>query len=179
MNAPSHNSTLNTQHPTLPYRVRQLLAALRARVRPEERALVARTLTPGELRLFDSMPTYDQRHCLDVHDTLARAGHADPLLLRAALIHDCGKVDDDGRPMHLGWYVAATLLKRIPSLYIAAAGPRSPLRPIRIYAEHAWHGARLAQAAGCPPAMVDAIRTYHDPAPTGMAATLQWADQQH
>jgi hypothetical protein len=139
--------------------------------------MVIRTLTAGELRLFDSMPAYDQRHCLDVHRTLARAGHGDPLLLRAALIHDCGKVDDDGRPMSLSWYVFATLLKRLPALYIAVG--RGPLRPICIYAEHAWRGSRLAEAAGSPPEVVDALRHYHDPAPTGMAATLQWADQQN
>jgi hypothetical protein len=178
---PWHNSTLNTQHSTLPYRARQFFAALRAKVSADERALVARTLTPGEQILFDCMPLYDQRHCLDVYHTLAEAGHRDPLLLRAAIIHDCGKVDDDGRTMGLGWYILATLLKRLPALYLAAAAAsgRGPLRPIRIYAEHAWRGAQMAAAAGSPPEIVYALRHYHDPAPAGMAEILQWADEQH
>jgi hypothetical protein len=175
----SHNSALNTQHSTLAYRARQFFAALRAEVSPAERALVARTLTGGERRLFDQMPTYDQRHCLDVYHTLVDAGQRDPLLLRAAIIHDCGKVDDDGRPMGLGWYIMATLLKRLPALYIAAAAGRARLRPIQIYAEHAWRGAGMAAEAGSPPEIVDTLRHYHDPAPTGMAAILQWADEQH
>jgi hypothetical protein len=146
----------------------------------DERALVARSLTTGELRLFNLMPTYDQRHCLDVYQTLVDAGHSDPLLLRAAIFHDCGKVDDDGRPMGLGWYILATLLKKLPALYLAAAASgRGPLRPIRIYAEHAWRGAQMAAAAGSPPEIVAILRHYHDPAPTGMAAILQWADEQH
>lgn len=162
--------------PGLPYRARQLFAALRARVSAEERALVEAALTPAELRLFAAMPAYDQRHCLDVRRTLAEAGHADPLLLRAAIIHDCGKVDDAGRPMSLPWYVLTTLLKRSPGLYLAAA---RLLPPVAVYADHARRGARMARAAGSPPPIVEAISRYHDPAPAGLAALLKWADEQN
>lgn len=162
--------------PELLYRARQFRAALEARVGPDELVAAQALLTPAEWRLFSMMPRYDQRHCLDVYATLAAAGHADPLLLRAALVHDCGKVDDNGRPMALGWYVLATVLKRAPGLYLLAA---RVLRPVAVYAEHAWRGARMAAAAGSPPEMVEALRHYHDPAPTGRAALLQWADEQH
>ncbi|MCU0491902.1 MAG: hypothetical protein MUD01_09960 [Chloroflexaceae bacterium] len=161
------------------YRVRQFVAALRATVSAEELALVNRTLTPAEGLLFASMPAYDQRHCLDVYWTLQRAGYTDELLLRAAMFHDCGKVDE-GRPMPLLWYTLATLLKRLPPLYQAlAASGRGPLRPLRVYAEHAWRGAHLAAAAGSPPDIIVTIRHYHDVAPQGRAALLKWADEQH
>jgi hypothetical protein len=171
-----HSGAKAPKPPELPYRARQFVAALRARVSAEERALLAATLSPAELRLFEAMPTYDQRHCLDVRHTLEAAGHTDPLLLRAAAFHDCGKVDDAGRPMALPWYVAATILKRAPALYLAAA---RLLPPIAVYAEHAWRGAKMAEAAGSPPAVVAAIRHYHDPAPAGLAALLKWADEQN
>ena len=164
---------------SLAYRARQFFAALRAQVSPAEQALVAATLTPAEHYLFTAMPIYDQRHCLDVYATLIAAGHTDPLLLRAAIIHDCGKVDDRGRPMPLLWYVAATVLKGRPGLYLAAARLGGPLAPIAVYAEHAARGARMAHAAGSPPELVATIRHYHDPAPTGRAAVLKWADEQH
>lgn len=142
---------------------------------------MAHMLTPAEQRLFAAMPVYDQRHCLDVYYTLCAAGHNDPFLLRAAIIHDCGKVDDDGRPMTLRWYTWATLLRRLsPPLYqAAAASGRGWLRPIRIYAEHAWRGSRMAAAADSPPEIVTTLRHYHDAAPSGRAALLQWADEQH
>jgi len=162
--------------PELFYRVRQFRAALAARIGPDELVAAQALLTPAEWRLFSMMPRYDQRHCLDVCATLAAAGHADPLLLRAALVHDCGKVDDAGRPMALGWYALATVLKRAPGLYLLAA---RTVRPVAVYAEHAWRGARMAAAAGSPPEMVEALQHYHDPAPTGRAALLQWADEQH
>lgn len=167
----------HTLHPaSFAYRARQFFAALGARVSPAELALVARTLTPAERRLFEAMPVYDQRHCLDVYATLVAAGHADPILLRAAIFHDCGKVDDRGRPMPLAWYVLATILKRFPGLYLAAARFADP---VAVYAAHAWRGAAMAAAAGSPPELVAALRHYHDPAPSGRAALLQWADEQH
>jgi hypothetical protein len=164
---------------TLTYRLQQFRAALRAQVSIDEQALVRRRLTPAEYTLFERMPRYDQRHCLDVYHTLVAAGHTDPLLLRAALIHDCGKVADDGRPMALGWYILATVLKRVPALYIALGRPGTPLQPVQRYAEHAWRGAALAAGAGSPPALIMALRHYHDPEPQGLAAVLQWADEQH
>jgi hypothetical protein len=166
---------------TLAYRVRQFRTAVRANVSDEEHALVARLLAPAELPLFEAMPAYDQRHCLDVFYTLREAGHDDLLLLRAALFHDCGKVDDDGTPMSLPWYIAASLLKSLaPPLYrLLAMSGRGPLRPLRVYAEHAWRGSRMAARAGSPAAIVETLRHYHDPNPAGMAALLHWADEQH
>ncbi len=165
---------------SLTYRIGQFRAALHAQVSEAERHLVATLLSPSEQCLFALMPTYDQRHCLDVYHTLVTANHTDPILLRAALIHDCGKVDDDGRPMGLFWYVVATIIKRWPALYLALAKDGyGPLRPLRVYAEHAWRGARMAAQAGAPDEMITILRHYHDPAPQGMAALLQWADQQH
>lgn len=163
-------------HAELTYRASQLFKALRATLTPAERATLVATLTPAELRLFEAMPLYDQRHCLDVRRTLVDAGYTDPLLLRAAAFHDCGKVDDAGRPMPLPWYVVATILKRSPGLYLAAA---RLLPPVAVYADHARRGARMARAAGSPEPIVDALRHYHDPAPCGMAALLKWADEQN
>jgi hypothetical protein len=35
----------------------------------------------------------------------------------------------------------------------------------------------MAAAAGCPAEIVETIRHYHDPAPSGRAAMLHWADE--
>ncbi|WP_322814434.1 HDIG domain-containing metalloprotein [Chloroflexus sp.] len=161
---------------SLSYRIRQFRSAVHACITPAEYDLVRRLLTPAEQRLFDQMPRYDQRHCLDVYYTLVDAAEQDEFLLRAALYHDCGKVDDHGRPMALGWYVLATILKRWPALYLIAA---RFLPPIALYAGHAARGAQMAAAAGCPPEIVETIRHYHDPNPRGRAARLQWADEQN
>jgi len=165
---------------SIPYRLSQFFRALTARLTPEERALVAAALSPNELRLFERMPHHDQRHCLDVFRLLRRGGYDDPLLLRAALLHDCGKVDDDGRPIPLLYYGLFVMLKRVaPALYIwAARVGRGPLWPFAIHAAHDQRSARLAEAAGSPPELVATLHDYAERRITERTRALSWADNQ-
>src|SRR3954452_23828791 len=162
------------------YRWRQFTTALAARLTPEERSLVAATLSPAELRLFARMPRHDQRHCLDVYRLLVGGGYADPLLLRAALLHDCGKVDDDGRPIPLLYYGLFVVLKWVaPALYAwAARNGRGLLRPFTIHAAHDERSALLAEAAGSPPEIVATLHDYAERRVTERTRALSWADSQ-
>jgi hypothetical protein len=162
------------------YRLSQFFSALLARVTPEERALAAAALSPNELRLFERMPRHDQRHCLDVFSLLRRGGYDDPLLLKAALLHDCGKVDDDGKPLPLLYYGIFVVLKGIaPALYAwAARFGRGPLRPFAIHATHDLRSARLAEAAGSSPELVATLRDYAERRVTERTTALSWADNQ-
>src|SRR5262245_41276230 len=162
------------------YRLRQFFAALTARLPLADRELVAATLSPAEFALFERMPRYDQRHCLDVCTTLRAAGYDDPLLLRAALLHDCGKVDDQGRPIPLLYYGLFVVLKRLaPALYAwAARDGRGPLRPFAIHTAHDQRSARLAEPAGSPPEPVATLRDYAERRITERTRALSWADNQ-
>ena len=162
------------------YRWRQFTAAVAARLTPEERSLVAVVLSPAELRLFERMPWHDQRHCLDVYALLRRGGYDDPLLLRAALLHDCGKVDDDGRPIPLPYYGLFVVLKwGAPALYAwAARDGRGPLRPFAVHIAHDERSARMAEAAGSPPELVATLRDYAERRTTERTRALSWADSQ-
>jgi hypothetical protein len=162
------------------YRLGQLRTALTARLTEEERALVTAALSPNELRLFERMPRHDQRHCLDVFQLLQRGGYQDPLLLRAALLHDSGKVDDNGRTIPLLYYGLFVVLKRAaPALYFwAARVGRGPLRPFAIHAAHDQRSAHLAEAAGSPPELVATLRDYAERRITERTAALSWADNQ-
>jgi len=163
------------------HRLRQFFAAVGAHVSIEERVLVVRLLGPGELRLFERMPRFDQRHCLDVYHTLVRAGHTDPLLLRAALIHDCGKVGDHGRTIPLLYYGLFVVLKKYaPSLYQRAARDgRGLLWPFAVHAAHERRSALLAEMAGSPPDLVGILRDYAARRVTERTAALLWADEQN
>jgi hypothetical protein len=162
------------------YRLTQLITALTANLTLDERALVAQALSPSELRLFERMPHYDQRHCFDVFQLLWHGGYDDPLLLRTALLHDCGKLDDAGRPIPLVYYGVFVVLKRfVPALYAwAARNGRGILRPFAVHATHDERSARLAEAAGSPPELVATLRDYAARRVTDRTKALSWADNQ-
>jgi hypothetical protein len=72
-------------------KVRRFTRYFTGRVSAAERRDLAARLTPSQLALFDAMHHADQRHGLDVVTALRAAGHAQPELLLAGLLHDCGK----------------------------------------------------------------------------------------
>lgn len=139
---------------------------------------MAALLPAAEQQLFARMPVFDQRHCLDVCQTLERGGYTDPMLLRAALIHDIGKIDDQGQPIPLAYYGLFVVLRKLaPWLYQrAAADGRGLLRPFAVHATHEQRSAESAATAGCSPELVAVLRDYAAKQPTWAAQALAWAD---
>jgi hypothetical protein len=172
-------------------RVRQFLRAVFARVRPGEIAALETLLTPEQMALFRRMERGDQRHCLDVMDTLRRAGHADRDLLQAALLHDAAKSasGDDKAPVRgpllrlTVWHrTAVVLMQRYTPGWLArlAADGRGWRRPFALHVQHAQASAELAAQAESAPKVVAAIRGHHQPdANDRRAALLRWADEQN
>jgi hypothetical protein len=132
------------------HRVGQFVAHVRARVAPEEAALARRVLAAPLGDLFDGMPVADRRHALDVAGRLLAAGHDDPDLLAAALLHDVAK----GRRMRLWHRIAGVLLEALaPAVLrrLASPDPRSWRHPFHLYLHHADLSAQLVVAAGGSP----------------------------
>ena len=160
-------------------RVGQFFRALFARVEPQEIAQVARDLTPDQFALFARMQRVDQRHSLDVWNTLRAAGHDDPLLLRAALLHDVGKA---AARLSIWHRVAFVLTKRFAPDWLARldGDVKGWKAPFAAYARHALRSSDWAAQAGSDPRVVACIRGHHDPdEPDRRSATLRWADEQH
>ena len=139
------------------HRVAQFVAHVRARVGPEEQAFAHRVLPAGSVALFEAMPVADRRHALDVAARLAAAGHDDPDLLAAALLHDAAK----GRRMRLFHRIGGVLLEAFaPAVLrrLARADPGSWRYPFHLYLHHADLSADLTTAAGCSPRVAAFIR---------------------
>jgi hypothetical protein len=74
------------------HRVTQFWRHTAARIDAQDLARAREVLGPTLLPLFQALPVNEQRHGLDVLATVERLeSHPDPLLRRAALLHDLGK----------------------------------------------------------------------------------------
>jgi hypothetical protein len=157
------------------HRVGQFVAHVRARVEPAEEAFAARLLSPGALELFNAMPVADRRHGLDVAEKLLAAGHDDPDVLGAALLHDAAK----GHRMRLWHRVGGVLLGSLaPSLLrrLASPDPGSWRHPFHLYLHHEPMSAELAMMAGCTPRLAAFIRGTADGADARLQRALTAAD---
>ena len=172
-------------------RIRQFFRATFARVHPDEVAALATILTPEQMALFRCVDRIDQRHSLDVMNTLRQAGHDDRALLQAALLHDAGKsvltdrpaVGDGPLQRLTVWHrTAVVLMQRNTPGWLArlAADGRGWKRPFALHVRHAQNSAELARRTGSTPEVVAAIRGHHEPEPNDRrAALLRWADEQN
>ena len=111
-------------------RVKQFYRAITARITMADRAWVEETLPAAAKPLFYDMHPADQYHALNVAKTAMRlwgeapAGDRD-LLLRAALLHDVGRVQGDmdimgkvpvssQRPILAGWAISSMSITSTP-----------------------------------------------------------------
>lgn len=163
------------------YRVEQFFRALTARVSDEEVRRATRALTPEAQSLFRRQTIQDQRHALAVYHTLRQAGHEDPHLLAAALLHDAGKATARLSAVHRSIIVLLGCLAP-PLLTRLGQGESGWNRPFVIHAQHPVIGARWAEEAGCPPLTVALIRRHEEESADGsteedrLLAALQAAD---
>jgi hypothetical protein len=118
----------------------------------------------------------DQRHGLDVVAALRAAGHAQPELLLAGLLHDCGK----GRGLRVwhrvGWSLGERYGASIEHALERLPGFRAAFATMR---DHAARSAELAAAAGASVATVELIRNQAEPTDETLGRALLLADQQN
>ena len=127
------------------YRIWQLWRALTGRLTADEHVYAQQTLTPAEYALFIRMPPYDQRHGMDVARVLGRLGVTEASVLALALLHDIGKVGDDGRALSLWWYGVNVLVQPLPVLRDWLL-PR--YEPLRRSMTHEQRSLAMASAGG-------------------------------
>jgi len=141
-------------------RSRQAVRHALARVSPAERLALARWLAPGQLALFESMPRADQRHGIDVVAALAAAGHDDPDLRLAGLLHDAAKGPTVRLWHRVAWSLGERYGGRVGDRFAALPGFAAPFERLR---QHAERSAELALAAGCSARVAALIRAQAGP----------------
>jgi len=151
-------------------RVKQLMAAVTAKITLEDRRFIEQYLQGKEQPLFWAMNLPDQRHALNVAYTAQQLGskhkHIDRnLLIKCALLHDVGKIKGDVSTIDkimtvIGHTVAPNWAKHWGRL-----GRGSKLANCRhafyIYFHHARRSAALLKTIGASSQMIEIISKHH------------------
>ena len=154
-------------------KTRQFRAHLRAKVRPQERAVLAAWTTPAQRRLFDSMHVADQRHGLDVVASLRADGVKDRDVLLAGLLHDAGK-GDTGLWPRVAYSLGQAYGPWVWSVAGVWPGMGASIGRLR---DHADRSAVLAVEARCSPRTVELIRHQDAPTDPEFGEMLKLADE--
>ena len=157
-------------------RVGQFWRHASARVSEQERVAVERLLGPALWPLFAELPVNDQRHGLDVLDTIRRLeDKPDRLLQQAALLHDVGKAGAE-----------FSVVERSLTVFLRAVSPRLLQLVLRArpgfaqrhdaYVDHARIGAERLRAAGAPDLAAIVAEHHARGATSEITRRLQRAD---
>lgn len=164
------------------YRVKQYWWLWTAReLSAEQLATIEQALSPAEWQLFQQFSKSDKQHSYRVFDLLHQAGHTNPDLLTAALLHDIGKTR-----LRITWIdrVISTLGSLLVSKRAQQWGlvppPYGWRKPFVIKAKHPAWGAEMAQQINSRPTAIALIAHHQDKNSHDdrLLELLQWADDQ-
>lgn len=168
------------------YRLKQLYDAMFPQVEAQENAWLASVLTSTELALFSRQALTEQRHALDVAADLTEQNEvltslygekSYQNLIKAALLHDCGK---SLFKLRLWQRIYIVVMSYFPSSVpsIVSKKPNILGKTLLIYKRHPVWGRRLAAKAGAGPEIQFLIEKHHSP-----QKPLEWvlseADNRH
>lgn len=152
-------------------RIKQVIAAVTAKITVEDEAFVADNLDAAGQNLFWGMNLPDQRHALNVaYTALKLAGHVDGIdrgmLVKSALLHDVGKIKGDVSTVDKIITVLAHKFAAGWAERWGHPGRGSTLDNVRhafyIYFNHADRSASLLERAGAPRQLIEIVRKHHE-----------------
>lgn len=154
-----------------------------AKLSPEDEQFLSEYLDDPGRFLFSQMSKIDQHHSIAVaRQVMVEAAHSDGLemnlLIKAALLHDVGKVEGDFNFLSR---ILVGLVKRVrPTL----RGKLAVTYPVTFWQKigygcyvdlvHPARGAHMARAFGIESSVVEMIRHHHDPPRQGQRMELTW-----
>jgi putative nucleotidyltransferase with HDIG domain len=163
-------------------RVKQVIAALTARITEQDRCFIIHYLDAAQAKLFWQMNLPDQRHALNVAYTALELATIDctvdqELLTKCALLHDVGKIKGD---VSTADKIITVILDKVAPCWVrqwGRLGRGSKVANLRhaiyIYYNHAARGAAMLRELGAPELMAEIVSRHHQAPTTGEPAELQ------
>ena len=132
-------------------------------------------LPRAEYQIYSTMDARDREHAGRVaRRLLALKPDSSNVLIRAALLHDCGKQIRLYRWRERVW----AGLQPIPKLdFDGLVRQKRPLTPLEIRALHPQLGATLIRAAGGDPRVAEIVEKHHQPFDDPDAAWIHAVDE--
>ena len=142
------------------YRVKQFYRSMIAKLNDEDLDFLKIHLETHELQLFNQLPTYDQKHCInvarDVKSTCSKRMVQSKDLIKVALLHDIGKIYNSMNPIDKSIMV---LMNSITKGKIKAY---KKIKNVNVYYNHGDIGYNLLGKYGYDDRFLFLVKNHHN-----------------
>lgn len=142
------------------YRVKQFYRSMVSRINDEDIDFIKMYLEPYELQLFNQLPKYDQKHCINVARDLKLTCNQRNLkyqkLIKVALLHDIGKIYNSMNPIYKSIMVIMhNITKGKMKLY-------KNIKNVNVYYNHGDIGYNLLRKYGYDDRFLFLVKNHHN-----------------
>ena len=142
------------------YRVKQFYWSMVSKLNDEDIDFIKLYLETYELQLFNQLPTYDQKHCInvarDVKSTCNQRKLQSKDLIKVALLHDIGKIYNSMNPIDKSIMV---IMHNITNGRLKAY---NKTKNVNIYYNHGDIGYNLLRKYGYDDRFLFLIKNHHN-----------------
>ncbi|MGH4117202.1 HDIG domain-containing metalloprotein [Clostridium sp.] len=142
------------------YRVKQFYLSMISKINDEDINFLKIYLESYELQLFHQLPTYEQKHCInvarDVKTTSNQRHLESKTLIKVALLHDIGKIYNSMNPINKSIMV---IMNNITNGKIRAYKKN---RNVNIYYNHGDIGYNLLKKYGYDDRFLFLVKNHHN-----------------
>ena len=142
------------------YRVKQFYWSMVSKINDEDIDFLKMHLETYELQLFNQLPTYDQKHCVnvarDVKATCNQRKLQAKYLIKVALLHDIGKIYNSMNPIDKSIMV---IMHKITNGKIKA---HKKIKNVNTYYNHGDIGYNLLRKYGYDDRFLFLVKNHHN-----------------
>ncbi|MFT5874408.1 MAG: putative nucleotidyltransferase with HDIG domain [Clostridium sp.] len=142
------------------YRIKQFYRSIVSKINDEDIDFLKIYLEIHELQLFNQLPTYDQKHCInvarDVKSTCNKRKLQSSFLIKVALLHDIGKIYNSMNPLDKSIMV---IMNKITKGKIRK---HNKIKNINIYYNHGDIGYSLLKKYGYDDRFLFLVKNHHN-----------------
>ena len=142
------------------YRVKQFYRSIIAKLNDEDLDFLKTYLEIHELQLFNQLPTYDQKHCVnvakDVKSTCNQRMLQSKDLIRVALLHDIGKIYNSMNP------IDKSIMVLMNSITKGKIKSYNKIKNVNVYYNHGDIGYNLLGKHGYDDRFLFLVKNHHN-----------------
>ncbi|MBU3182205.1 HDIG domain-containing metalloprotein [Clostridium psychrophilum] len=143
------------------YRIKQFYRSMVARINDRDISFLEKNLKPYELQLFNQLPVYEQKHCINVaRDVLLTCNQRNlksDVLIKVALLHDIGKIYNKMNPIEKSIMV---IMNNITNGKIRAGCKKN--KNVNMYYNHGIIGYNLLKKYGYDDRFLFLVKNHHN-----------------